>query len=97
MDRGKSRSTPSGRGHIMSDPNLPEDRSLVRRFNFLGFPGEKQNGGLTYASLRAQLGDDNASSLVVKIGVLAEKYHLNQLGVGIDGTIALILGLDQQR
>jgi len=76
----------------MSDPNLPEDRSLVRRFNFLGFPGEKQNGGLTYASLRAQLGDDNASSLVVKIGVLAEKYHLNQLGVGIDGTIARILG-----
>jgi hypothetical protein len=67
------------------------DRALVRRFNFLGFPGEKKGEALTYAGLRAELGDDHASALVVQAGVIAKLHHLDQLGIGIDHAVARMI------
>src|SRR4051812_1980075 len=74
----------------MTAPNF-EDRALVRRFNFQGFPGEKGSAALSYAGLRAELGDENASALVVQVGVLAKVHHLEQLGIGIDHAVARII------
>jgi hypothetical protein len=67
------------------------DRALVRRFNFLGFPGEKHSGALSYAGLRSELGDENANALVVQVGVLAKVHHLDQFGIGIDNAVARII------
>jgi hypothetical protein len=64
----------------MSDRLDSEDRSMARRLNFLGFPGEKR-GGLSYAGLKAELGDENAAALVTKIGTLLETQGLDKLGV----------------
>jgi hypothetical protein len=67
------------------------DRSLVRRFKFLGFPGEKNGDALSYAALRAEMGDEHANALVVQVGVLAKVHHLDQFGIGIDGAVARII------
>jgi hypothetical protein len=44
-----------------------EYRGLVRRFRFLGLPGEKEAGALSYARLREQLGDAGAEHLVMHL------------------------------
>jgi hypothetical protein len=49
---------------------ISDDRALLRRFSFLGLPGEKQ-GGLTYAALRSELGDNGAACLVIHLAAVA--------------------------
>ena len=67
-----------------------QDRLLVRRFNFLGLSGEKR-AGLSYASLRAELGDENAAALVTRIGTLLETQGLDKLGVPLHDAVDRIV------
>ncbi|MCC8978900.1 hypothetical protein [Bradyrhizobium acaciae] len=72
------------------------DTFLARRFNFLGFPGErdKTRGAMpytSYADLRAELGDDNAAALVSKVGVLVQKRGLEALGVPLPHAVDRIV------
>lgn len=67
-----------------------QDRSLARRFNFLGLPGEKR-AGMSYAALRAELGDDNAAALVTKIGTLLQSQGLDRLGVPLHDAVDRIV------
>jgi hypothetical protein len=71
-------------------PNHPEDRSLVRRLNFLGFPEEKR-GGLSYGGLKAELGDDDAAKLVTRIEELLIKQGLESLGVLLSSALSRIV------
>jgi len=71
-------------------PHL-NDRSLVRRLNFLGLPGEHNGSTLTFAELRTELGEQNATSLVIRLGELVKVHHLDQLGVSLDRAVDHIL------
>lgn len=75
----------------MVDTPASNDQSLGRRFNFLGLPSERRGGSISYPALRAELGDDNASSLVTKIGVLATVHGLDKLGVPLHHAVDRIL------
>jgi hypothetical protein len=74
-----------------NSPHTPEDRALARRYHFLGLPSEKLDGGLSFAALRAELGDDNAGSLVTQLGVLAKAHNLEQLGIPLHHAVDRIL------
>ena len=69
----------------------PEDRAMVRRFGFLGLPSERMGGALSFSGLRAELGEDNAASLVMRLGELVKVHHLDQLGVPLDRAVDHIL------
>jgi hypothetical protein len=57
------------------------DAFLARRFNFLGLPSERKGGAVSYAGLRAELGDDNAAALVTRIGEMVTKQGIEALGI----------------
>ena len=68
----------------------PNDRFLARRFNFLGLPSEKR-GGISYAAVRAELGDENAAALVTRIGELVQKHGLDRLGISLHDAVDRIV------
>jgi len=52
-----------------------QDRALVRRFKFLGLTGEKRADALSYADLRAELGDANAAALILQLETLVRSHQ----------------------
>jgi hypothetical protein len=75
----------------MSESPSHADTFLVRRFNFLGLPSERKGGALSYAALRAELGDDNAAALVTKLGALVTAHGLDRLGIPLHHAVDRIV------
>jgi hypothetical protein len=75
-----------------ADIRHSEDRALVRRYKFLGFPGEKRGTALSYSELERHMGADKAASLITQIGVLAQSYRLDQYGIPLSEAVARIVG-----
>jgi hypothetical protein len=74
----------------MNATTASHDRALIRRYAFLGLPGERQ-GGMSFAELRAELGDENTNHLVTRIGALAQVHHLDQSRVPLGDVVARIM------
>lgn len=72
-------------------PSTSDGTFLARRDNFLGLPSERRGGSLTFSALRAELGEDNANALVVKIGSLVQSHHLDRLGLSDHAVVDRVL------
>jgi alkylhydroperoxidase family enzyme len=79
-------------GDMMLQPEsfISDHRTLVRRFKFRGLPGEKQ-GGLTYAALRSELGDNGAACLVMHLVAVARSREDEHPGVPAHITVGRLL------
>jgi hypothetical protein len=68
-----------------------EDRALARRYAFLGFAGSPRDRAFSMTELRAEMGDANASALVIRIGALAQMHHLDKSSMGLSGAVDKIM------
>lgn len=74
----------------LSEVFTSEQRALVRRFKFLGLPGEKQ-GGHSYAALRNELGDNGAATLVMRLMAIVQSRRDGHAGAPLHLTVNRLL------